>query len=411
MARTDLTLTDHIETLRLLEEYGTTVAAAKAIGVPRSTMQSRVREAKAAKEQGLLDEKRTETELASAKAEIRLLRKRVKAAETEGDTAEKIRRQIYNLSEVSPKPPAWVIKKTKAGLPGVPMTLWSDWHWGEVVNAEEVGGVNEFNSEIAKKRVVKLVDTVIDLAVNHMVNPNYPGIVVCLGGDMISGDIHEELQDTNDDYLLSSLMDIQDVLAASLLRLADVFGRVFVPCVVGNHGRSTKKPRMKGRVYTSFEWNLYCQLERFFRDDPRIQFFIPNETDAHFTVLGHRFCLTHGDSLGVKGGDGIIGALGPIMRGAIKVGRSEAQIGREFDTILMGHWHQYIALPGLIVNGTLKGFDEFARLALRAKYERPTQALWFVNQKHGITAQWPIYLEPSRRASDSSEWVTWATPK
>jgi hypothetical protein len=29
------------------------------------------------------------------------------------------------------------------------------------------------------------------------------------------------------------------------------------------------------------------------------------------------------------------------MRGAIKVGRSEAEIGRDFDTILMGHWHHY----------------------------------------------------------------------
>jgi hypothetical protein len=37
--------------------------------------------------------------------------------------------------------------------------------------------------------------------------------------------------------------------------------------------------------------------------------------DVHYRVYGVRFLLNHGDMLGVKGGDGIIGAIGPIMRG------------------------------------------------------------------------------------------------
>lgn len=163
---------------------------------------------------------------------------------------------------------------------------------------------------------------------------------------------------------------------------------------------------MKGRVYTNYDWSIYCTLERDFRKDNRIRFFVPSESDAHFTLFGHRFLLTHGDSLGTKGGDGIIGALGPIMRGALKVGRSEAQIGREFDTLLIGHWHQYIALPGLVVNGSLKGYDEFTRLALRAPYARPTQALLFAHPEHGITAQWPIYLE-GQTVQSTKTWTSW----
>jgi hypothetical protein len=93
------------------------------------------------------------------------------------------------------------------------------------------------------------------------------------------------------------------------------------------------------------------------------------------------------------------------MRGAIKVGRSEAQIGRDFDTIMMGHWHQWLSLPGIVVNGTLKGYDEYARLGLRAPYQRPTQALWFVHPKHGVTAQWPIYLEAKQ--TSTQEWSSW----
>jgi len=228
---------------------------------------------------------------------------------------------------------------------------------------------------------------------------------VGLGGDMISGDIHEELLATNDRTPFQAVNDLTDLLIAGLTRMADAFGKVYVPCVVGNHGRGTRKPRMKGRIFTSFEWNIYCALERYFRNDPRITFHIPEETDAYFSVYGHRFLLTHGDSLGVRGGDGIIGALGPIMRGSLKVARSESQINREFDTILMGHWHQYITLPGLVVNNSLKGYDEFARLALRAPYSRPSQALWFVHPKHGITAHWQVYLEEQRNFTDEKKWV------
>ena len=183
-----------------------------------------------------------------------------------------------------------------------------------------------------------------------------------------------------------SLQELQDQMAAAITQMAKAFGKVFVPCVVGNHGRTTTRPRAKGRVYENYEWNLYCQLERHFRGNKDVQFLIPGETDAYFSVMGHRFLLTHGDSLGVKGGDGIIGALGPITRGAIKVGRSEAQIGRDFDTLLIGHYHTYIPrsdASAVIANGSLLGYNEYARLMLRVPYARPSQALWFVHEKHG----------------------------
>lgn len=342
------------------------------------------------------------------------LKRDLAAAQREADTAEKIRLEIYNLAARTPEPPKWLTPaKHPKGSRGVPCTIWSDWHYGEVVRPEEIGGVNEFNAEIAAQRITRLVDTTIDLAYNHMgrAEKEYPGIVVMLGGDMLSGDIHEELFATNDRTTQQCINDLTDLIASALERMADTFGRVFVPCVVGNHGRASRKPRMKGRVYTSHEWNIYCSLERHFRRDSRIRFLIPGETDAYFKVYGHRFLLTHGDSLGVRGGDGIIGAIGPITRGSLKVARSEAQIGRDFDTIVMGHWHQMLWLPGGIVNGALKGYDEYARLQMRAPYSRPSQALWFVHPEHGITARWEVLLDEQRSATECNDWVGWQAAK
>ncbi len=400
-----------VERLRFIKEHGVTKAAGL-LGIGASALRASRSEAR---ERGLtaetivetLNEERLETKLKLAERQIKLIKR-------DNETAEAIRREIYGLKELTPDPPSWLYKPKAAHLPGVPMTIWSDFHWGEVVGKSEVGGVNEFNRTIAKERFKKLLDITLSLTLEHMVNPDYPGIVVCLGGDFISGNIHDELAQTNEGFVQQSIIEVQEQLIAGLKLLADKFGKVFVPCVVGNHGRNTLKPRAKGRVYESYEWNLYCQLELYFRDDPRIQFLIPNETDAYFTVLGHRFLLTHGDTLGVKGGDGIIGAIGPIARGVTKVGRSEAQIGRDFDTLLMGHYHTYIprgdAVP-VIVNGALKGYDEYARLMLRVPYSRPSQALWFVHSKYGITAQWQIYLDKRHKAEDSAEWLTFLKEK
>ena len=392
--------------LRVLAEHdGVASHAADAMGISASAGQRWV---KFAKTRGLTGKELT----AEAKLRIALANanRDLKAAQREADTAERIRTEIYNLAARTPEPPKWLVPATKQhGSRGVPCTIWSDWHYGEVVRPEEIGGVNEFNADVAAARITRLVDTTIDLCFNHMgvATKNYPGIVVMLGGDMLSGDIHEELFATNDRTTQQCINDLTDLIASALERMADAFGRVFVPCVVGNHGRASRKPRMKGRIFTSHEWNIYCNLERYFKRDDRVRFLIPEETDAYFKVYNHRFLLTHGDSLGVKGGDGIIGAIGPITRGSLKVARSEAQIGRDFDTIVMGHWHQMLWLPGGIVNGALKGYDEYARLAMRAPYSRPSQALWFVHPEHGITARWEVLLDEEKTATECNDWVAW----
>ena len=329
----------------------------------------------------------------------------------ENDTAEKIRQEIWSLSAHDPEPPAWLVGKSgKLGSRGCPITGWSDWHYGEVIEKDQVNGVNEFNADIAKKRAFRLFDTTTDLAFNHMgrAKTDYPGIIVLLGGDMIGGDIHEELLATNDRTPHQSVNDLTDILAAGLEHMATKFGRVYAVGVVGNHGRSTKKMRMKQRVFTNYDWSIYCNLKRYFRNEKHIRIDVPSTADAHFNSYGVRYMVTHGDSLGVKGGDGIIGAIGPIMRGSIKLGQQTHTIGMDFDELVLFHWHQMLWLPGVTVNNALKGFDEYAMLQLRARYSRPSQALWFNHPEHGTTARWEIFLEGKTKAAAADKpWVSW----
>lgn len=340
---------------------------------------------------------------------IRTLEKLLREREQINLSAEKVRQEIIGLDAYTPDPPKWIDVKPTGSTTGVPLLVLSDWHWGETVDKEQSGGANEFNRKIAKQRVKILRDSTIDLCLHHMTNPKYPGIVVCLAGDMITGNIHDELKETNDGPVTLSVLEVEEQLIGFIEDMADKFGKVFVPCVPGNHGRNTIKPRMKNRVFDSYEWLIYCRLERHFRNDPRVVIHVPNEVDAHFSVMGHDFMLTHGDTMGVKGGDGIIGAIGPIARGAFKIGRSEAVCGRDFDTLIIGHYHIRIpvgdACP-VLANGCLIGYNEYARLGLRVPPVRPSQSLAFVHPTRGITAQWPIYLDDKKGVKNTAPWLS-----
>lgn len=326
--------------------------------------------------------KRLEKDLAALKAQIAAR----EAAEREAELRSSMKFRPLKIAKTKHKP----------GAPGMPMTLWSDWHWGETVDTRETGGLNEFNRSVAERRVGTLVNNTVTLLRDYAgARPEYPGIWVLLGGDMVSGLIHDELVATNWGNIVEQALECGAAIEGALLRLADEFGRVWVVGVVGNHGRTTRKPTAKGRSLDSYDRAIYQSIQKHLAHDKRITVVIPDDTDYLFEVYGHRFLLTHGDSLGVKGGDGIIGALGPIARGAVKLRNSEGQVGRDFDTVVMGHWHQYIPRGdalGVIVNGTLKGYDEFARLYLRARFAKPSQALWLVAPKHGIAAQWCVYV-------------------
>lgn len=339
--------------------------------------------------------------------EINKLRTSLKTVAREQISSEAVREKIYGLAGHTAKPPKWTLKNHTADKTlNVPVTIWSDWHWGENINQRQINGVNQYSLKIAKERLQILVSKTIALCFEYGPAVKYPGIVINLGGDMISGDIHDELVETNEASAIPAVIDLFDSLVWALGEMKKAFGKVFIPCSYGNHGRNTKKPRHKNSAYHNFDWQLYCLLERHFKKDPDIVFMVPDGTDIIYSVFGHRFLLTHGDTIGGKGGDGFIGAIGPIMRGDGKIRSTSGAMNLSYDHILMGHWHQYMELPNVrgFVNGSLKGYDEYAK-AMRFGFELPTQALFFVNEIHGITFRVPVVCVAPERGGGKKEWA------
>lgn len=380
--------------------------AARIMGVPRQTLIGWV---KRASTEGITPdtvavEEDHQREVIGLQDQIRALKAEIKGIHRDNLSAQIVRREILGLASMTPEPPAWTLGGTAGDRTTVPVCMWSDWHWGEVVDPAQVNDINAYSLEIARERVRRLVSKTIKLCERW--GDDYPGAVIALIGDMISGDIHDELSETNELPTMPVLLDLFGVLIEAIRQMADYFGRLLIVGVAGNHGRNTVKPRFKNRSYSNFDWLLYCLLEKHFESDARVRFYTPAGTDAPFTVMGHRFLATHGDNLGTAGGDGIIGAIGPIVRGAKKTGDQFGHFDQPFDTMLIGHWHQWIPLSRVVVNGSLKGFDEYAMLKLRAAPEPPKQGLLLVNREYGLFEAVPVYADEPRQRAEA-EWVSW----
>lgn len=339
-------------------------------------------------------------EVAKLRAQVFELERRLLAAgdiearlEVERKRADLLEREFRISERVGVAgPPKWLtaVPKSKTAHHATAHLLLSDLHLDEVVRPEEMRGINAYNRDIALQRLTRTAEGFVKVCRDYWSGHIYDGAVVALGGDVFSGEIHDELRESNEEPLIGSLVFWLDPLADVLRVIADEFGKVHVPVVVGNHGRTSRKPRAKFRARSNFDWAIAHALARTFAGDQRVSFDIPDSADCRFPVYGQHTLLTHGDQ--ATGGAGIGGIWPPIMR---LVARKRAQgdaTGQPFHTMICGHWHSYVQGPDFIVNGSVKGYDEYAMVSNFA-YEVPQQAAWLETPEHGRTWTAPIFSQ------------------
>jgi transposase len=290
----------------------------------------------------------------------------------------------------TPQVPEWTrTKRSQTKDRAIPVAFLSDLHLDEVIRPEQIEYVNDYNRKIAEKRLQNFFQNTLRLMRDHITGIDYEGIVVPFGGDFVSGDIHEELTETNEAPMIESILHWIGPLAAGVRMLAEDFKHVYIPCVVGNHGRRSRKPRAKNRAQDNFDWLLYHLVAREFQGDKRVKFDISNAPDITYSVYATLILLTHGDQF--RGGSGIAGLLSPLMIGESRKRKRQSAVRRPFEFMQMGHWHQRSMFKSLIVNGSLKGYDEYA-FTSNFDFEEPQQSGFLVQPGYGITIDAPIHV-------------------
>jgi len=298
------------------------------------------------------------------------------------------------LEDARLAPPDWLApKKPSSKHAAIPSLLLTDVHYDEVVKPEQIGGLNKYNRAIADQRLRRAFEGAITMSRDYLSGVNYEGFNLFLGGDLLSGIIHEELRETNQAVITESIVSIVEPLEAGITLLAEHFGKVHVSAVVGNHGRNTRKPRAKNRATDSFDWLVAKMVERGLKGDKRITTQIAQAADTHVKVYNHTYCLTHGDQF--QGGSGISGFLSPLMLGAHRKAKRDASTGQVWDTLVMGHFHSSYFIKGLIVGGSVVGYNEYAYGA-QLPYEEPQAAFWLTTPERGITVSSPIFVQDRR---------------
>lgn len=268
----------------------------------------------------------------------------------------------------------------------VPIIQLSDWHFEERVDPATINGLNEYNLDIATKRWNKCIQNSMKLVHKERQSSDIGQMVLWLGGDFITGYIHEELEESN--YLsptqAARFAKEKLITAIKFYLEHGKYSTITIICNYGNHGRTNKKPRVSTGYKNSYEWMIYKDLEDWFIKEKRIKFVIPNGLFAYVDVLGYTCRFWHGDSVSYGGGIG--GLTIPLIKA---ISRYNQQQRADYNFI--GHFHQlWQATKDCIVNGSGIGFSPYAQ-RIGASPEEPMQSFSLIDKKYGMTAKMPIF--------------------
>lgn len=293
---------------------------------------------------------------------------------------------VLELQARSKRKPREIVATTSKTSESVAVIQASDWHLEETIHAATVNNLNSFNLRIGDKRIQSFITNALKLVNLQRHGTDIHELVVHLGGDLITGYIHRELIENNSLSPTEACLRVLERLRGMFkyfLEKGD-FKKITVVCSIGNHGRTTEKRQISTGAQNSYEWFMY-QVLRGFLDDPRIDFRCDPSYHSFVTIYGKDYRFHHGDAF--KYGGGVGGITIPVLK---KIAQWDKTRRAEMDYFC--HFHQFIAHPKFICNGSLIGYGPFS-IEIGAEYEEPKQSFSLIERDHGRTITAPIFLE------------------
>lgn len=270
----------------------------------------------------------------------------------------------------------------------------SDWHADEIVRAENVFGLNEYNREVVDRRVARIVDTTLEIKARMETGGyHFPSLVIAANGDMVSGTIHEVERHTDGPNIMATALRAGATLAAMIRDLSAAFERVFVFGTSGNHGRlgDARKVQLKDPT-RSWDYLIYEYAKALLRDCPNVQVEVPDAWAVMYELEGKLFYQGHGHF--VKSWNSI--PFYGISRMTSRLGAVLAKHFRPVDYWLFGHFHVHGSIENAggeyLINPPLIGPQEFGVHSFGDAVP-PGQTLFGVHPKHGITHRWRLAAE------------------
>lgn len=300
---------------------------------------------------------------------------------------------LERISDLEAEREAWVAQSGKITIPhkvgtgtdeAVAVAMASDWHIEELVKKAWVGGKNEYNLDIAKARATEFFQNVLRLLKKEQQDVKIEKLILWLGGDFITGNIHDENVETAQLLPIEAMILAEELLKSGIRYLLDHSNvSLVIPCNAGNHSRITKKQRHSTDVGNSLETIMYHHLAKYFIKEKRVQFVLQDGYHVIVRVYdNYTIRFHHGHNIRYGGG---IGGLYIPAKKAI----SQWQKSEVVQLDCFGHLHTLKVDTDFICNGSMIGYSPFA-VAIKGDYEKPQQCFFMVSKKRGRTGVFPV---------------------
>jgi len=336
--------------------------------------------------QNKLDEQQAARELVGYKARAKQAEKQLAKLMKERAGFEIMAKEVVTaVQAATPYEPIIYPAKDSASL-AAPVVKSSDWQIGEIVNRRETDGFGSFNFHAAEKRVFKLDRKLIDWIEMHRRGGfRIDELHVFSEADLVSGNIHYELEVTNEFPAPVAAVKAGFLMGEFVARLSPHVGKIHVWEVnCDNHGRFTKKNQMKQGGLNNWSFIAHAIANQFWQNyvnEGRVVIHLGETSKPIANVLGKRFLLAHGHHIMGQLGIPYYGMQRDKAREAVK--RMNLAANKKFDYISVGHWHVPAIIDGnILVNGNLPGTTEFDHI--QGRHAPPSQVSFMVHPRYGL---------------------------
>jgi hypothetical protein len=331
-----------------------------------------------------------DAELARLRSEVGDYKARYKAALAQIDRERERADALVQLAGIKPARPV-LTKSVKARHAATMVVLLSDVHAEERVDPETVNGLNDYSLDVCDLRMAELQERFAALLEHERRLAKIARVVVWLGGDFISGHIHDDTAELAQLAPLTATRWIGSRLRRFIDAVAAQADEVVVATNSGNHGRSTEKLRIGTEMEHSFEQHLYLTLAAG-ETLRNVRWQVGTGYLNYLDLDGFRVRFHHGHA--IRYGGGVGGITVPVNKAI-----AAWDAIQKADLTCFGHWHQFQWLRAgrYVANGSVIGHSAYAT-RIKAAYEPPCQAAIVIDHgRREVTKAMPIYCDRDLR--------------
>ena len=286
----------------------------------------------------------------------------------------------------------------------------TDSHMGAVQNADEIEGLNQFDPTICRRRnmgfAVSALKYVDALRSAYTINTLHWFFT----GDLISGDIHQELLTTNAFPSPVQVVQAAMIGARQVAQTAPHYERVVIHFIAAdNHARLTKKPQAAEAGINSLNYLVGTLMQEYLRKHTNVEFNLYPVTEKVVRVENYNYLVMHGHT--VKSWMGVpyyglerkVGKESTVRLAAIMREQNEMVMKRAreigFNKMMHGHYHVKFNGEMMRCAASVQGTTALDHNA--GRFAEPSQPCWLVHPEHGEFANTDFRL----RAFDGADWL------